>query len=290
MTRHTHKHAWTEAEQQRAETQPQIVRRLDVLADEQHALRDRLLAAAQIAQAAYGDEIHWGEFAERAGAHFSEVVNVTDHVDRIDAQVCVATTREVCVIAYRGTPSHSLDAWLRNLQSRQSDYLWGRVHSGFLTEYLALEQRLQAVLKYCHKQQQLVIVGHSKGGALATIDAFTRNRMNRQRGTVYTFGSPRCLAWNCAEYLDADRCYYGPPHYRCRHSNDAVPLVPGLLNLARYHHCGELVLIAEDGQLLDRPTRWQRLREAFAGYRFDALEDHFIGSYLAALEIGHDHA
>ncbi len=263
-----------------------ITYRFDTLIDRRVSLRTRLIAAAQGAEFCYGEETEWGEYAARAGAGFAETITVSSAAEMLDAQVCVATTGQVCVVAYRGTPATSLRAWLRNLQARRSNYLGRRVHAGMLAEFAALQTRLQRVLDYCLGDRKLVLLGHSKGGGLSEIDAFTRITQKLDVPDIFTFGAPRVLNWDAAADIDTFVEYYAPcwSHYRVVHSNDCVPLVPGISNCWRYRHAGELVLVTEDGELLDKPTWWQRLQEAVRGYELDAIEDHFIGGYIDALE------
>lgn len=155
-----------------------------------------------------------------------------------------------------------------------------------LAEFAALQKELRRVLDYCQGDRKLVLLGHSKGGGLSEIDAFTRVTQKLDVPDIFTFGAPRVLNWDAAADIDTFVEYYAPcwEHYRVVHSNDCVPLVPGISNCWRYRHAGELVLVTEDGELIDQPTWYQRLRETVRGYRMDAVEDHFIDSYLDALE------
>ena len=84
------------------------------------------------------------------------------------------------VIVFRGTDSFAdvLDDLHFKLQSF---YGFGKVHSGFLSQFNTILPKLLNIIN----QGSLVFVGHSLGGALATLFA------TKYGGTCITFGSPK---------------------------------------------------------------------------------------------------
>lgn len=260
--------------------------KLDCMANANAALRLRLLAAAQAAEAAYDARMQWGEYAERAGAINSDSIECSDGLSGIDTRVCWAETPTHIYISYRGTPADSIPAWLRNLEAVRTLFeplkcgQPHRVHAGFVAEYLATRKQLRATIAQLRHTQHkpVIIVGHSKGGALAQLASLD---LGMWHPTLCTFGAPRVFGHSLARLADM----LSPNHFRVRHSNDIVPLVPGagLLNHLRYRHSGELIMLTESGDIVRRPDWFARLKEAVLGYRLDGVRDHFIGSYIEAL-------
>lgn len=98
-------------------------------------------------------------------------------------------------IVFRGTSS--LQDWKTDLKIRQDTLLYNdvKVHRGFLEQYLSIHtdimKHLTSVINYTNN---IIITGHSLGGALATICAVylkENPNLNKYNISVYTYGSPR---------------------------------------------------------------------------------------------------
>lgn len=177
-----------------------------------------------------------------------------------------ATGRRLIVV--RGTLQPN--EWLRNLQARQSPYPAGeprwravaKVHSGFLKIHDSLEiatdrgrSPLAEALPALVQGQETVIVGHSLGGALATligVDAARLAPSEAARLRVVTFGSPRVGDEGFGAMAQAvgriDRICNQP---------DPVTAVPPSVLLADYAHVGQVFRVSsfdwpELGQDFDR--------------------------------------
>ncbi|TQV66926.1 lipase family protein [Exilibacterium tricleocarpae] len=100
----------------------------------------------------------------------------------------------------------------------------GLVHQGFYYTFESLFDELQSFLTSCQQVHTFHCIGHSLGGALATLTAeWLRTQVS---GTVnlYTFGSPRVglelFASQATAGIGADNIY------RLNHQTDPVAIVP----------------------------------------------------------------
>ncbi|KAJ7183611.1 alpha/beta-hydrolase [Mycena filopes] len=133
-----------------------------------------------------------------------------------------------------------------------------RVHAGFLAAWDSVAVQITAALaaqRQLHPGHRLVTVGHSMGGALATLAAvsllqlFPASPMLDQTRT-YSFGAPRTGNAVFAAYVNAE---FGRRAFRVVHTDDGVPtIIPTSLG---YHHHG-----IEYWQHLDPPAPSTTLR------------------------------
>nr|GAT56913.1 predicted protein [Mycena chlorophos] len=116
-----------------------------------------------------------------------------------------------------------------------------RVHAGFLAAWDTVAAQITATLaaqRRLHPGHHLVTVGHSLGGALATLAAvsllqlFPASPILDQTRT-YSFGAPRTGNKVFAEWVNSE---LGSRAFRVVHTNDGVPtMIPTSLG---YHHHG----------------------------------------------------
>lgn len=141
------------------------------------------------------------------------------------------------IIALRGTDGDetlegSLLDWLNNFNAFQvpfAPYGQGYVHAGFLdsAQSLRADMLTQAVVLYDKLKgsgitPEIIITGHSKGGAVACLMAEMLAEINkeyRDRITVYSFGAPRV-----GDKIFAN--YYRLKHYRFEAFLDIVCHLP----------------------------------------------------------------
>ena len=129
-----------------------------------------------------------------------------------------------CVVAIRGTEKSSADDWLTNFRMAGVSGPGGySVHAGFWNLAAGLIPQIQQALQ--GRNPALIhIVGHSLGGATATLvaDVVHRNRLGRVK--LYTFGAPRAGVERYAEALTHS---LGSENIRrAYHHTDPVPMVP----------------------------------------------------------------
>jgi len=127
------------------------------------------------------------------------------------------------VIVFRGT--QYLADWLSNaniLYSRSSKGY--RVHDGFNQAFLSMLPTIRKFVSGLPIGTEVHCVGHSLGGALATIAGEWVANNSSLKPRVYTFGSPRVgftdFAQGCTSLLGCERIY------RTYHTSDIVPCIP----------------------------------------------------------------
>ena len=121
-----------------------------------------------------------------------------------------------------------------------------KAHEGFVSEYMLFREK---VIEYVdmHPDKEVHVVGHSLGGALATLASFDiASTLDREVNTV-TFGAPRV---GTKDFRDA---FENLPInlYRVVVANDPIARVPGML--IPYEHVGQLIQIDESGDMYN-PT------------------------------------
>ena len=117
-----------------------------------------------------------------------------------------------------------------------------KAHEGFVSEYMLFREK---VIEYVdmHPDKEVHVVGHSLGGALATIASFDiASTLDREVNTI-TFGAPRV---GTKDFRDA---FENLPInlYRVVVANDPIARVPGML--IPYEHVGQLIQIDESGDM-----------------------------------------
>lgn len=129
------------------------------------------------------------------------------------------------VIMIRGTVY--LGDWLTNLNISVSSSATGQpIHDGFNQAFMSMVPSLKTLLPLLRKHQVHTVhcVGHSLGGALATICADWLYSNMGIKPFLYTFGSPRVgfqtFARQCTSKVSAERIF------RSYHRTDIVPCIP----------------------------------------------------------------
>ncbi|BAU10925.1 hypothetical protein LEP3755_14170 [Leptolyngbya sp. NIES-3755] len=145
------------------------------------------------------------------------------------------------IIVFRGTSNPK--EWVANFQASQSDYLQagtrrGRVHTGFLRLYNQLSEQVRSAATRFNPALPCFIVGHSLGGALATLAAadLAQNSALKNQLRLYSYAAPRVGDRAFAEFLNG----IVPNSYRIINLADIVPMVPpSTLRKQEYSHTGQ---------------------------------------------------
>lgn len=128
-----------------------------------------------------------------------------------------------CLISVRGTFKTSAYDWLTNLRMGgiigPSGYI---VHTGFWRGAQSILPQINQKLRN-RNPSALHVVGHSLGGAMATLIADSLSGLGCSV-RLYTFGAPKCGLEAHSEYLTS-RLGAGNI-FRAYHDTDPVPMVP----------------------------------------------------------------
>lgn len=145
------------------------------------------------------------------------------------------------IIVFRGTSNPK--EWIANFQATQSDYVQsgakqGRVHTGFLRLYNQLAGQVRTAANRFNPSLPCFVVGHSLGGALATLATadLAQNSALRNQLRLYSYAAPRVGDRAFAKFLNA----IAPNSYRIINLADIVAMVPpSNLREQQYSHAGQ---------------------------------------------------
>lgn len=166
---------------------------------------------------------------------------------------------EYTVIAWPGTASR-LDVLIDLLALPRfgpAHPMLGRVHWGAID---ALDRLSSTILKDLDPAQQIIVIGHSLGGAYATLFVAEMVQVGWAAPLLYTFGAMACMAAG----------------------NDLLPALLAPVDGIDFRHADDPVPFAVPG--FGHP-RWPRCRAQLSPMHiaFDVISDHFIGGYKMAL-------
>lgn len=194
-------------------------------------------------------------------------------MDNVKGYVAYTPEKNWMVVAFRGTAN--VNDWIADMDSAQISQGAGvTVHAGFDGEYqscyLSMFSLIDKVKLQC-PNIRIFLIGHSLGGAMATLAAHDLANLNYDIAAVVTYGSPRVYNHIGAKVYNtalADRTY------RLTNNNDIVPHLPTWW--MGYRHIGTRVKV-------EAPTTgkslWLKIRE----YLFGTVEDHLLVNYERAL-------
>jgi triacylglycerol lipase len=184
--------------------------------------------------------------AERAPEAMPEaraIAAATAHPDLFGFIVREVATGAI-IISIRGTLVP--EEWLRNFTVIPAEYSFlpdfGATHLGFRLVYDIVRASLQQGLATVPPNARVTVVGHSLGGAMATLAGpDIKRNLNRENVDICTFGGPRVGKADFRGKFNAEiaRCY------RVTNRFDIVPHVPTIVD--GWMHVGEEVDV--DGNL-----------------------------------------
>ena len=126
---------------------------------------------------------------------------------------------------FRGT--QYLADWLTNLNVVASRGAYGQpVHDGFNSSFKTMQPQLIEFMKVVSKSSiaHIHCIGHSLGGALATLCGSWIHSTYSRKPFIYSYGSPRVglhgFSKSCTAAIGAERIF------RAYHKTDVVPCIP----------------------------------------------------------------
>lgn len=189
----------------------------------------------------------WGWYAQMAYQDCRDWPAATEVFDSATDTKAVIWGKQDVVIALRGT--FDMPNWLLDLDVRKVPLAGAsavKVHAGFLRGANALLPLIiNALLPFPQwpaprkdSVSSITIVGHSLGGAMATLMALALHNQGFNVVNVVTFASPRV---GNAAWRELYNAALGEATMRVVAAGDLVPLVPGVLD--GYRHVGQEVFL-----------------------------------------------
>ncbi|MCB0195573.1 MAG: lipase family protein [Anaerolineae bacterium] len=181
------------------------------------------------------------------------------------------------VVAFRGSEETGIADWITDLKFIPMVYPYGKpndksmtVHSGFMGAYNSVREAVQKAVKST-KHKQVVFVGHSLGGALASLAALdTAYNIPGKEISCYTYGSPKVGNDNFVKAYNK----LVPNTYRCVNGRDMVPSAPP----GAFGHVGQLYCV---GGATAQEYGWTEL----VANLMDKIDDHFPNNYINELKV-----
>ncbi|MFF0450101.1 lipase family protein [Streptomyces sp. NPDC004609] len=207
-----------------------------------------------------------------------------------DTQAYTLASDRMIVTAFRGTEPLELRDWLSdaNTPPWPGPARTGYVHYGFGEALDSIYPAVrESVTELRDNGQTVWFTGHSLGGALAML-AGCRMYLEEPRlraDGVFTFGQPRTCDRALAAACDKG---FQDRFHRFVNNNDIVPHLPPE---PAYTHVRTLRYLGADGKLRTSMPLPGALADRVRGLTADVfapasdgVRDHFIGSYVTALE------
>jgi predicted lipase len=225
--------------------------------------------SAMLAKFAYSDHETlsdlWFKMRDSKRNNFSNVFKDIREVpefysdSKTGAQAFSLVREGSLIFVFRGTSE--LQDVLVNLDIKRVRYLDGPmlVHAGFLKQFESLKLALvKTVEKYSGKVEKILCIGHSLGGALATLTSghFGSIYNGKIPVTCHTFGSPRVGNVAYAEWFSRQVAF----HVRVMNEKDPVTQMP---ISHRFQHCSDAMCVKEDltvDIVADTKWYWRILR------------------------------
>ena len=172
------------------------------------------------------------------------------------------------LISVRG--SDDFKDWLENANLKMTHVRGIGFHSGFYQAAHDLWVKIcSSGILNDYPAENIILTGHSKGGAIAQILAYLIHCENSEHRScihdVVTFGAPRCGNAKFGRWCKM----YGVKHYRVVNNGDRVPYLPWIVHGFRHTVPVSLKL---------KGPWWRRLP-------LIGIQDHSMKDYLDKIEV-----
>ncbi len=144
--------------------------------------------------------------------------------DETDTQFFIASSSKQILIAIRGTEPGRIKDWFQDTKADEVDFSEGsgQVHKGFYECFLFVREKIDEIFKV-QSGKEIIITGHSLGGAIATILAAYIRENITDKVMLYTYGSPRVGDKTFAHYFTRIKKFIC---FRCVNDKDLVTNIP----------------------------------------------------------------
>lgn len=254
---------------------------------------EQACALAHLSSAAYlNDPSNYPHFAHFGFTEVHPFSRVTKHGATFGF---IAVSDLAVVLAFRGTEINTMENWLTNLNLLSIYDRGANVHAGFFaalaTVWDEIDQQFSPYID--GSDRQILVTGHSLGGALAALASrqiLHHHPRCAPRLKTYTFGQPR------VGDAELDR-QITTSFYRFVHKWDPVPRV--ILRSKYYADCGSLCYYPPGtGGAIDNERRWQKIlaginalckvlysmKNSDFSPLFSYLRDHEIQYYIERID------
>lgn len=164
-------------------------------------------------------------------AMLPDVTSVT-HISRDDVQAVVLIRSESSVVVFRGTRFTDQDSASRNADTQLQNDAGIEVHGGYREGLDLVWDDILDILDARQTAEPLIVIGHSAGGAMATIFAvrmFQRRLVDKAKapyvGQLITFAAPMAGDDSLASAVGM-MSWGGALVQRYTTTNDVVPRLP----------------------------------------------------------------
>lgn len=188
------------------------------------------------------------------------------------------------VVSFRGTEMLSVKDWKSNLNRPLLKSEFGGVHAGF-TESLASVRGL--VFDHVPSEKPVLLTGHSRGGAIATLTAAWMAMQGFHVSSVETYGSPRVGDADFVASYDKLLSHVTQRHVRCC---DIVPRLPE--RWRGYRHVSGEVYHNADGYVPASSSWFYKLLDQIDARMRNVgqvptsgIRHHFLESYREAMSV-----